>query len=1216
LIDFGTLVPMGAQTRIAGTPPFVPPEAFYAQPLDGRCDLYALGALGYFLLTQTNAFPARELFELPELWQRRPPRPDSSRPELPRGLCDLVMSMITLDPRARPASASEVYERLSALAQLPVEDEPHLAQAFLSTPSLVGRDAAQAVFTKRLMRASTGRGNSVAVVARAGLGRSRILANVALQAKISGAVTVMVGATAVGSGPRALAGAIAERLLEAQPSAAKLVSDLAGVLANVSPALRSALGDVEPVALPPLLLASKLNVALVQLVERVVREHTTVIVVDDLHRADADSLWVLGRIALAARRHRMLLVSSCDAAMLAGAPPALAQLVTERHRVVLEPLDAEQTRELLASLFEDVPGLLALSRRIYELSQGNPAACMQYAQYLVDRGIARYEGGSWSLPAQVRGLGLPANVNAMLEQAIAAVSGDARALALGLALARDRTRAAWQPDTHIAIEDFPALIGAGAEPARAFSALDELLRAALVQDRDGHYVLAQDAISDVLVRMGEPALQQALHARLAEIFARQFDKGARFGWLEVRHLLLAQRHDEAMQRAISIGERISNSGADWGGMRLSLTADCADAALAHWKSIGGGPRGGLLLRRTLLLVCSVYDWQLSRHGAEQLAQLQRDCGLDHWRDPELSAMSAGERIGACLTRAQARFDATPADARGFAPLDALRELAGCALALSGSFVNAHDVAHASETAVVLEPLAGLAPVLALLGQLCQLGFDRVRGLEAGDKIMDLGVTQLFASEGLSETLRTGGAGVNAHIQTVEDARRGRERGLQLMDLIAAAIGDDMFLVVHGRWLCHAFRGRTAIARRLYPQVELITEDDVWRRRTFMFAEAELHALTGDQRSLQRVCEQLQQLAAAFPGWLPWSLWAHAEWLRLRGENDEAKAELARALTLAHAGTHRAWIRIAPSHAELQLACGDAEAALRETAEIVEVAAKLGLDRVVSLDAERVRALAHARLGQHTEAAAAIARAVEIATQIDLGGLPRARLYHAEADVALSAGDDGGCIAAMARLWSALEHAEAPALAVAYEGLRIASSQRLQTSMRPALGLGGAEGTEESSLLTAISTQLTALPQAPERAQRALDLLLKDSGSTAGHLFLFTRDGVFEAASSTDAVSGERVRQLAEDYIARQLAEVKTVTATDMGTEMLIDDDAGHSYLPVLLSDQPAQGGMQLVGLLLVATAGGNGRAPHADLRRAVGHVLHITGDTLARDVED
>jgi serine/threonine-protein kinase len=83
LIDFGTLVAMGLQTQIVGTPPFVPPEAAYTQPLDARSDLYSLGALAYFLLTQRNAYPAREIADLRPLWQHRPmpaPQENGGRP--------------------------------------------------------------------------------------------------------------------------------------------------------------------------------------------------------------------------------------------------------------------------------------------------------------------------------------------------------------------------------------------------------------------------------------------------------------------------------------------------------------------------------------------------------------------------------------------------------------------------------------------------------------------------------------------------------------------------------------------------------------------------------------------------------------------------------------------------------------------------------------------------------------------------------------------------------------------------------------------------------------------------------------------------------------------------------------------------------------------------------------------------------------------------------
>ena len=73
LIDFGALVAMGPQTRVAGTPPFVPPEAVLRCSRSTRaatCTRSARSA--YYLLTGRNAYPAREIAELRERWQRRP----------------------------------------------------------------------------------------------------------------------------------------------------------------------------------------------------------------------------------------------------------------------------------------------------------------------------------------------------------------------------------------------------------------------------------------------------------------------------------------------------------------------------------------------------------------------------------------------------------------------------------------------------------------------------------------------------------------------------------------------------------------------------------------------------------------------------------------------------------------------------------------------------------------------------------------------------------------------------------------------------------------------------------------------------------------------------------------------------------------------------------------------------------------------------------------
>jgi type II secretory pathway predicted ATPase ExeA len=1218
LIDFGTLVAMGAETRIAGTPPFVPPEALNGQPLDARCDLYALGALGYFLLTDRHAYPARSLAELVELWHRRPKRPDVLRPELPRALSDLVMAMISQDARGRPPSAAEVYERLSAIGGLPVEQEQQLAQAFLTSPKLVGRAAISRGLIKRVRRAAERHGSCVALVAPAGLGRSRMLADAVLSAKLSGALTIHVHASAMGSGPLALAAALLERLLEAQPSLALLVAADASVLAELSPGVRRALADPTPITLTPFERARKLRAAIVKLIDLTSQQQRLVIAVDDVHRADGASLFVLGRLSLLARDHNLLIVTTCDSAALDEPPPALAQLVNNRHRLDLQPLSAADTRELLASLFEDVPGLEPMAQWLHELSAGSPQSCMQYAQYLVDQGIARYGAGRWQLPAELRSQGLPKSLGAMLEQRIAGLSADARTLGLGLALARDQTRAVWQPETHVLFEDFPRLLDVP-EPARAFAALDALLRVGLLQQRDGYYVLGQGAVVDALLQNSDAQARRPLHARLAQVFAQPSYPHAR--WFPVRQHLLAGEGALARTRLVAQAKAMDHALADWGAMRLSLMAQCGIQVLEDWEADSGAPLEGILLRRFLVLICSVYDWRLARFGAAQLERLGHDCGLQHWQSLETD-LPAAERIAECLRLAEQTYDRAPPAERGMRPPDALRELAGCSLMLSGAFVNSHDVAHSESLQALLAPLTAASPTLAILAELCKLGYERVSGREVFDKIVDLGVTQLFTVTGLPDSVRQGGAGVHLHVQAVEDARRGNARGFGLMDLLASVIGDDMFLVVHGRWLLHAFVGNASAAKLLYKQVELITEDDVWRRRAHLFAEAELHALVGDLRGLTRTSEALQELAEKFPDWLPWWHWARAGLQRLRGEFAAAQAELALALAHARPGEHRAWGRIAASHAELWLLRNDPDQALSEASAIVQTVESLALDRTTGVAAERIRALAHSQRGEAAQAQACLSAAFALAQAMPLAGLPSAPLYEAQAKLALARADGPACVSALEQLWTLLKDAEAPALVTAYEALREESLLVLHTpgllpsaSMRPR-----SDDTEQSALFTQLHTRLSAFALPRERAREALECLLEDTGCSAGHLFLFDRSGLFEAATHA-ADGGDEVLALATSYLAARGTEFESVTATVELSDLLLGDvliplpGNSRGLAPVLLSDQRVPNPL-MVGVALITVAGARIRAPRAELVRVISRCLLAAGDSLGVALDD
>ncbi|MFI5309343.1 MAG: serine/threonine-protein kinase, partial [Polyangiales bacterium] len=104
LLDFGAMMPMGVAKRVVGTPPFIAPELLQLQQLDGRTDLYGLGALGYYLLTGRHAYPARTARQLRDVWRKRPLAPSDIDPEIPPALSQLVMELLQHNRNARPRS--------------------------------------------------------------------------------------------------------------------------------------------------------------------------------------------------------------------------------------------------------------------------------------------------------------------------------------------------------------------------------------------------------------------------------------------------------------------------------------------------------------------------------------------------------------------------------------------------------------------------------------------------------------------------------------------------------------------------------------------------------------------------------------------------------------------------------------------------------------------------------------------------------------------------------------------------------------------------------------------------------------------------------------------------------------------------------------------------------------------------------------------------------
>ncbi len=103
---------------IIGTPRFMSPEQILDPPaVDARSDLYALGAVGYFLLSGRFVFEGTNAIEIcAQHLSAAPTLPSSAGDRaLNQDLERIVMQCLEKKPDARPASCAEIAERLQAL---------------------------------------------------------------------------------------------------------------------------------------------------------------------------------------------------------------------------------------------------------------------------------------------------------------------------------------------------------------------------------------------------------------------------------------------------------------------------------------------------------------------------------------------------------------------------------------------------------------------------------------------------------------------------------------------------------------------------------------------------------------------------------------------------------------------------------------------------------------------------------------------------------------------------------------------------------------------------------------------------------------------------------------------------------------------------------------------------------------------------------------------
>jgi serine/threonine-protein kinase len=133
LLDFGLVkevevdrqVKLTAASALTGTPQYMAPETIRApDSVDARTDLYALGAVAYYLLAGREVFDGQSIVEVCSQHLHQKPEPLSAHGvDIPAELEAIVLACLEKDPERRPATAATLRQQLEACRVEPWDAE-------------------------------------------------------------------------------------------------------------------------------------------------------------------------------------------------------------------------------------------------------------------------------------------------------------------------------------------------------------------------------------------------------------------------------------------------------------------------------------------------------------------------------------------------------------------------------------------------------------------------------------------------------------------------------------------------------------------------------------------------------------------------------------------------------------------------------------------------------------------------------------------------------------------------------------------------------------------------------------------------------------------------------------------------------------------------------------------------------------------------------------
>ena len=495
--------------------------------------------------------------------------------------------------------------------------------------TFVGRLRELETLRATLDQAIAGQGHIVMVAGEPGIGKTRVAQELALCATQPGTAVLWghcheeAGAPSYWPWVQIIREAL--RTTEAREALQRL-HNAAGDIAEIVPAIHTLLPGIErPARLEDAAQARfRMFDSIRQFIAALGSRTPVLIVLDDLHWADAPSLRLLEFLAPEVAGTRVMMVGTYRPTELSRQHPlsdALGGLARARHvtRITLGGLSAEEVRAFITAATGTQPPEW-LSRSLYRQTEGNPLFLREIVRFLEDQGLfsADRPAPLAALPPTIR---IPEGVKEVIGRRLNLLSARCNEmLAVAAVIGRDFSH--------------DLLLRAARQEGQGVSeALDEALGAYVIHETaDHHYQFAHNLIRMTLYDELRPARRRQLHHAVGNALEalRGADIGAALPEL-ARHFLAAGDVDKAIEYARRAGERAE---------ALLAFEDAVESFRAALEALEQRPQPDDVARCRLLFLLGealrkANDFPRALETLREAAEMATTLGL-----PELSARAA------------------------------------------------------------------------------------------------------------------------------------------------------------------------------------------------------------------------------------------------------------------------------------------------------------------------------------------------------------------------------------------------------------------------------------------------------------------------------------------------------------------------------------------------------------------------------------------------